>query len=142
MLPGHAKILIVDDEPDLLDVMRYFLTQSGFTGRILEAASGEASLALVEKERPDVVVSDIRMPGMSGLEVLQEMNARRIFTPVIFVSAFGDKRIVMEAWRLGAFDFLDKPISSQRLIENLQIALVLGERFNRERFEARRKVAS
>lgn len=129
-------LLIVDDEPDLVEVTRYILKKSGFIGKMMEAHSGEDALALAREEAPGAIISDVRMPRMSGLEMLQELSALRIFTPVIFISGYGDKSVVMEAWRLGAFAFLEKPIDSRQLAESLQVALTLGERFNRERFEA------
>lgn len=141
MLSPTAKVLLVDDESEIREVIRYYLEGFGLTGRVFEASSGEEALSMIDQVKPDAVISDIRMTGMSGLELLQELTARENFTPVIFVSAFGDKRVVLEAWRLGAFDFLDKPINAQRLLENLHIALTLGERFNRERSLARRKAA-
>lgn len=135
------SILIVDDEPDLVEVMRYYLAFSGIAAVFHMAGTGREALAVMQKERLDVIISDIRMPELTGIEMLREMNRLEVFTPVIFVSGFGDKHIITEAWRLGAFDFLDKPIQPRRLLENVQIAFALGERFNRERHAAKLKAA-
>jgi DNA-binding NtrC family response regulator len=121
------KVLIVDDEPGIIEVMQDYIEHSGIGLQVISANSVDEALLLVESEKPNVIISDIAMPVKNGLDFLRELVARQKRIPVIVVSGYGDKEMISKAWKLGAFDFLDKPINSKRLLENLKIAVDAGE---------------
>src|SRR5687768_3615090 len=87
------------------------------------AATGQEGIAAVQRERPDLVLLDIKMPGMDGLEVLRKLHALDETLPVVMISGHGTTATAVEAIRSGAIDFLDKPLSSERVIVTLQNAL-------------------
>src|SRR5262245_46318639 len=107
----NAKILIVDDEPINLQVVRKHLMLGGYERFVLSTDSSEV-LALLERENPDLLLLDIMMPGVSGLQVLQaaRASARYAHLPVLILTAVDDREIKTEALNLGATDFLAKPI--------------------------------
>lgn len=100
------KVLMVDDEEQFRATTRKLLTRKGFD--TLLAGSGEEALEQLEKQ-PDVVILDIKMPGMDGHETLREIRKRTPDTPVIMLTGHGDLPSAMEARRSGAFDYLSKP---------------------------------
>jgi two-component system nitrogen regulation response regulator NtrX len=114
-------ILVIDDEAAIRDSLRMILEYEDyqFTG----AASGQEGIALVQRERPDLVLLDIKMPGMDGMEVLRTLHAQDESLPVVMISGHGTTSTAVEAIRSGALDFLDKPLSSERVIVTLQNAL-------------------
>ena len=107
-----ARVLVADDDPAMLELLVQSLGADGH--EIVEATSGaELRLRLdalwLMGTPPDLVVSDVRMPGLSGLEVLAEMKADDRFAPVILITAFGDHDVHERARRLGVVAILDKP---------------------------------
>ena len=115
------RILVIDDEAAIRDSLRMILEYEGygFTG----AASGQDGLALVQRDRPDLVLLDIKMPGMDGMDVLRKLRALDDGLPVVMISGHGTTSTAVEAIKSGALDFLDKPLSSERVILTLQNAL-------------------
>ena len=107
------SILIVDDEKREAEMLAYFLKGKGFT--ILTADSGITALAQAEQHRPEVVVMDIRMPGMGGLECLMQMKQKYPATEVIMATAVGETDIVIDCMKGGAFGYLMKPVDLQGL---------------------------
>jgi len=103
-----SKILIADDERSICEAFAEFLTQEGHTPLI--ASSGEEAVRLVEQQHPAAAFLDIRMPGMDGLEALRRIQAGAPGLPVIVMTAYGTMQTAMEAMRLGAFDYLGKPV--------------------------------
>src|SRR5215208_3972528 len=91
------------------------------------AATGQEGIAAVQRERPDLVLLDIKMPGMDGLEVLRKLHALDETLPIVMISGHGTTATAVEAIRSGALDFLDKPLSSERVIVTLQNALRQSE---------------
>jgi len=110
----NANILIVDDEPNVRLMYRSALDNSAYN--IHEANSGEDALNQCLSRTHDVAILDLRMPGgMNGFELLQEMVNRKIKTPVLIITAHGDRPNAALAMRLGAIDFLKKPILPDEL---------------------------
>lgn len=116
-----ARILIVDDEEKIRVILRIMLTAAGH--QIGEAASGEAALALLEREAVDLVISDMRMDGMDGLELLGAIRERELGCPVVFVTAFATLDSAVEALRLGAADYLAKPFAEKDVLLAVERAL-------------------
>ena len=107
-------VLIVDDDPSVRDAVRLNLQYDGY--EILEAGTGAEGLALAERHRPDVMLLDIKMPGLDGFEVLQRLRAADLGIPVIVVSGHGNVETAVAAVRQGAYDFMEKPIDRNRLL--------------------------
>jgi DNA-binding NtrC family response regulator len=108
-----ADILIVDDEPSVAEAFTRFLRFEGHSARV--AGSGEDALAQLDFAIPDLVVMDVRMPGMSGLQTLDEMRRRCPDLYVIIMTAFGTSQTSIDAIRAGAFDYLTKPLDLGQL---------------------------
>ena len=101
------KILIVDDEEDIRELLRDFFTNKGFT--ILEAGDGPEALEIVQKEIPAVVLLDVQMPEMSGIEVLKRIKQKFPQIGVVMATAISDEGTTREAIRLGAYSYILKP---------------------------------
>jgi DNA-binding NtrC family response regulator len=119
----QKKILIVDDETSIIEVIQEHIENSGLGCTSVGAMNVDQALKIIDDDRPDVIITDIAMPGKNGLDLLKEVAQRGLKIPVIVVSGYGDKDMISKAWKLGALDFLDKPISSKRLLGILQTAL-------------------
>jgi two-component system nitrogen regulation response regulator NtrX len=116
-----ARILVIDDEPAIRESLRMILEYEDY--QFLGAASGQEGVALVQRERPDLVLLDIKMPGMDGMDVLRRLRALDDTLPVVMISGHGTTATAVDAIRSGAVDFLDKPLSSERVIVTLQNVL-------------------
>ena len=108
------RVLIIDDEEGVRSSLKMILEYEGYD--CLLAASGEAGLKIAERESPDVVFLDIKMPQQDGMEVLKQLKAQDASLPVIMISGHGDVPTAFEASRLGAFDFIEKPPETERLL--------------------------
>jgi two-component system, OmpR family, phosphate regulon response regulator PhoB len=119
----NAHILVVDDEPDISALVAYHLARESY--RVRTAASGPEALRAAELERPDLVVLDLMLPGMSGLAVLEELRRRPETqeVPVILLTARREEQDRIAGLRLGADDYVAKPFSPQELI--LRVGAVL-----------------
>jgi DNA-binding NtrC family response regulator len=115
-----ASILIVDDEKPIRRILAVLLTERRH--RIAEAESGEQALALVDSFAPDLVLLDLKLPGMDGLATLQQLLARRPGLDVILMTAFGTIGSAVEAMRRGAFDYVTKPFDNDELLLTLDRA--------------------
>ena len=114
-------ILVVDDEADIRASLRMILEYEGMD--LVEAASGPEGLRKAEASHPDAVLLDIKMPRMDGLEVLAELRARDQDLPVVMISGHGTIATAVEATRLGAFDFMEKPLERDRVLLVLRNAV-------------------
>ncbi len=108
------RILVIDDEEAIRKALRMILEYDGY--EVIQAATGEDGVRLVEREAPDLVFLDIKMPGMDGLEVLQKLRHLVDTTPIVVVSGHATITTAVEATRLGAFDFIEKPLSEERVL--------------------------
>jgi len=117
----EGPVFIIDDEPAVLDALRLMLGTFGYACRTF--LSAEEFLAAVPPTTPGCVIADVRLPGMSGLDLQQELARRGPGMPMIFISAHGDIRMAVAAVKAGAVDFLEKPIDDALLVECLRQAL-------------------
>jgi DNA-binding response OmpR family regulator len=115
------KMLLVDDEEDFVSTLAERLNLRGIQTRI--ATTGEDALRLVSEDPPQIVVLDVMMPGMSGLEVLQSLQADFPRIPVILLSGIGSTQDTEKGMRLGAIDFLMKPLQIEQLIGKMNAAV-------------------
>jgi two-component system nitrogen regulation response regulator NtrX len=119
------RILVIDDEGAIRDSLKMILEYEDY--HFVGAASGQEGLATVQKERPDAVLLDIKMPGMDGMEVLRKLHALDETLPVIMISGHGATATAVEAIKSGAVDFFDKPLSTERVIVTLRNVLKQSE---------------
>lgn len=134
------SVIVVDDEAPIREAVEQWLTLSGFSVQVYSRA--EDCLTHLPEHFPGVILSDVRMPGMSGLELLERLQALDPGLPVILLTGHGDVPMAVEAMRDGAYDFLEKPFAPETLISNLRRALekrqlILENRHLHEQADAR-----
>jgi two-component system, response regulator PdtaR len=117
---GCPRILVVDDDRLVLSTLTMGLEKAGFA--TLRAASGEEAMQIYQQQRPDLIVMDIRMPGISGIEAIQRIHAS-VEVPVIFLSAYDDVEIVEQAIGQGGMGYLVKPVEVHQLVPEIRAAL-------------------
>jgi FixJ family two-component response regulator len=121
-----VRIALVDDDPAVLDSLQLYLDRQGLKTVCFTAA--EALLAALDcGGQLDCIVSDVRMPGLSGLELVHCLNARSVVTPIVLITAHGDVEMAVSAIKAGAFDFIEKPFEPTRLLVSIRNALEVGE---------------
>jgi DNA-binding response OmpR family regulator len=118
-----TSVLVVDDDPDVCDLVTYKLEQSGFEVR--RASDGDAALREVAKRIPDLVLLDIMMPGISGLEVLERLRSDQATAviPVVMLTAKAQENDVERGFQLGADDYVVKPFSPRELVRRVTAVL-------------------
>ncbi len=140
MSAAKAKILVVDDEEDILSSLKMILEYEGY--EFIPARNGSEGLAKA-KERPDLILLDIKMPRMDGLEVLSQLKKNHPLIPVVMISGHGTISTAVEATKIGAYDFMEKPLERERVLliaknailqkklreENIALKLVDEDRF-------------
>jgi two-component system nitrogen regulation response regulator NtrX len=131
------RILVIDDEAAIRDSMRMILEYEGYD--FIGAPSGQEGIAAAERDRPDLVFLDIKMPGMDGMEVLSRIRTLNADLPVVIISGHGTVATAVEATKLGAFDFIEKPLASERILVTIRNALA-ERRLRDENVSLRRAV--
>ncbi len=138
------KVLIIDDEEAIRQSLQMMFEYEGYD--CLQAAGGVAGLKIIDSYQPDLIFLDIKMPQMDGLEVLKEIKAKEGAPPVVILSGHGTVKTAVEATKLGAFDFIEKPPDSDRILlvarnalsqrklveENRRLKLSFDERYRME----------
>ena len=112
-----AKVLVVDDEPAAVELLVEFLSSKGY--EVLTATNGEEALQRVKEDRPHLVLLDIRMPKMDGMEVLRRIREIDAEMGVIMVTAVNEEDVGRKALELGAFDYIVKPLDLKYLERSL-----------------------
>ena len=120
MIKIPNRILLVDDEKDFVEMLSLRLEETG--ERVTPAYSGRECLEMLEKKEIDVVILDILMPGMDGIETLKEIKRRFPLVEVIMLTGHGTTESAVEGMKLGAFDYLLKPARFEELTEKLESA--------------------
>jgi DNA-binding response OmpR family regulator len=116
----NFRVLLVDDEKEFVSALAERLSLRDF--QVETATNGQDALAILKEIRADVVILDVMMPGMSGLEVLKRIKTTHPHLSVILLTGLGSTREGIEGMRLGAFDFLMKPVDIDELIEKMREA--------------------
>ena len=125
-------VLIIDDEEGIRESLSVILEDEGY--RVVSAGSGEEALTMLQEQLPDLIILDVWLPGMDGIQTLQEITALKKELPVIMISGHGNIEVAVKATRIGAYDFLEKPLSLERVILSSKRALERGalERENKD----------
>src|SRR5258705_4274525 len=120
---GHdrPKVMVVEDDPDIRKILELFLTEKAF--RVKSAESASQALEMLAEEPIDLILSDVRMPNMSGLDLLRHLKERDPEIQLVLMSAYSSVKDAVEAIRLGAADYVEKPIDFRRLERVLQTVL-------------------
>jgi DNA-binding response OmpR family regulator len=113
----HAKVLLVDDEEEFLEILTERLEIRGL--KVTGATRGEEAVQLTDKQNFDVIVLDLAMPGMDGLETLKRIKESHPDAEIIMLSGQGTVKTSIEAMKLGAEDFLEKPVDMQELLTKI-----------------------
>ena len=113
-----ARILLIDDDTGIRDSMRMPLEYEGY--EYFQAATAEEGISLVQRESPDIVFLDVKMPGMDGMEALSRIKAIDDSVPVVMISAHGTTSTAFEASKRGAIDFIEKPFGAERLLVTIR----------------------
>ena len=121
MTNKNPIVMVVDDDAGVRNAMRSLLKSVGLNSQLY--GSAQEFLSTYSPSQPGCLILDIRMPGMSGLELQQELNLRGATIPVIFMTGHGDIPMAVEAMQHGAFDFLQKPFRDQDLLDRIQKAV-------------------
>jgi FixJ family two-component response regulator len=117
---NSRSIAIVDDDELMRGALEGLLKEAGFAARAF--ASAEEFLESGQREHTACLIADIRMPGMSGLDLQARLNAEQFRIPIIFITAHGDERMRMQALRAGAVEFLAKPFDDEMLLDTVRAA--------------------
>lgn len=123
-----AKILVAEDERDIRDLIAFTLQFAGYT--VVTANNGEEGLALARQEAPDLILSDVRMPKMTGYEMCRQIKAepRTAHVPVVFLSAKGQDQEVQSGLAAGATEYLLKPFAPDQLLAKVAEILAKSSR--------------
>jgi DNA-binding response OmpR family regulator len=123
--PGES-ILVVDDERQICELLKKYLEQQGY--RVHTAQDGPSALALAEMERPQMIVLDINMPGMNGVDVLRQLRARNYQGGVMMLTGSQDETLLKEALDLGSLDIVGKPADLERIELAIQVSLIMARK--------------
>lgn len=113
-----TKILIVDDSTINNILLQNYLEARGYD--VLTALNGNEALQLIERESVDIMLLDMMMPGLNGLDVLSILEKKNIYIPTIIISAFVDSKYKAEALKLGALEYMDKPLNFNGLLQSIE----------------------
>lgn len=116
---------MIEDEAGMVELL--FTMVNSRETKLLLALNGFEALELLRKEPVDAVLTDIRMPEMTGIELVQKMRKEGFATPVVMMSGFADLKIMMDAMKAGVLEFIEKPFKRDEMMSTIQHALILGE---------------
>ena len=127
-MPNRKKIVVVEDEPDILEVIRYNLEREGF--EVFTALDGKAGLDVIEQQQPNLILLDLMLPGIDGLEICRRVkaNPRLQDVSVIMVSAKGEETDIVIGLGIGADDYVSKPFSPRELLARVNAVLRRSEK--------------
>ena len=123
----HEKVVVIEDEPDIREVIEHNLSREGY--RVYSSSDGEKGLQLVKKKVPDLVLLDLMLPGLDGLDVCRELKADPVTRsiPVIMVTAKGEESDIVLGLGIGADDYVTKPFSPKELVARVKAVLRRGQ---------------
>jgi two-component system, LuxR family, response regulator FixJ len=119
---AHSAVVhLIDDDESVRQALAFLLATTGLAVRVYESAA--AFLAAIETVQPGCIVSDVRMPGIDGLELQRRLNDMRVDMPMIIMTGHADVPLAVAAMKAGAIDFIEKPFDDERLLSAIRIAL-------------------
>jgi len=135
-------VLLVDDDPDMLTMLVRLLSRK-FACRVETATSGETALAFLDRNRPDVIITDLRMPGLDGMSLLTQVKERHPEIAVIVMTGYGNVELAVRSLREGAYDFVEKPFDQERIVHSLErclerVWLLKENRYLQERLSSKK----
>jgi two-component system response regulator AtoC len=133
------RVLVVDDEENLRHMLQILLRREGY--ETIGASSVDAALVEIERQPFDIIITDLRMPGRGGLELIDEVRKRNLETTVVVMTAYGSKEVAIEAMKRGAYDYLSKPFEADEVVLLLRKAEE-RERLHRENLTLRKQIRS
>ncbi|SKA12111.1 response regulator FixJ [Consotaella salsifontis] len=136
-MPSESTVYVIDDDQGVRHSLSFLLETADFDVRTFDSAS--AFVADLDALEPGCVITDIRMPGMSGLDLLHHLGNLPVPLPVIVITGHGDVPLAVEAMKSGAIDFLEKPFNDEQLLRAVRTALERSDA-ERQREEERREV--
>src|SRR5215213_8819865 len=136
---GVRRVPVVDDEENLRHMLQILLRREGY--ETVGAASVQSALGEIETQPFDVILVDLRMPGRSGMDLVDEVRRRKLETTMVVMTAYGSKEVAVEAMKRGAYDYLSKPFESDELVLLLRKAEE-RERLFRENKTLRRQLGA
>ena len=124
------KILVVDDDPDIIEIISYNLKKENY--KVFSCYNGTDSIKIAEKEKPDLIILDVMMPGMDGIQVCEKLRSKNEFnnTIIMFLSARGEDFTHIAAYDAGADDFVNKPLKPRLLISKVRSLLRRTNKIN------------
>ena len=123
---SSRRVLVVDDEPSVREMLSDFLEMNNFI--CMQAENGESALAVTRREQFDLIIMDVRMPGVSGIDALREIKRELPEQPIVMVTAVAEVETAVEAMRLGANDYVLKPFVLHDMLSKVDEAIVTGFR--------------
>jgi len=121
-----AKILVVEDNPGIRELFRELLSQEGYTVKVVQ--NGKEALLKVRKESFDLILTDVKMPRMSGVQLLKELQKILPDIKVVIITATADSEIAVKAMKLGAYDYITKPFYLDSILQKVKKALEGGNK--------------
>ena len=115
------RVLVVDDEPAIITLLQYNLQQSGF--EVISAMDGEAGIKMVKEENPDIMILDLMLPKIDGIEVCKKLREDKIMIPILMLTAKGDEFDKILGLELGADDYMTKPFSPREVVARVKAIL-------------------
>ena len=134
-----AKILVVDDERPIRELLKQILVKEGY--EVVTVPDGHAAVAKAKAgDRPNLALLDMRMPGIDGIETMKQLKAICPELDMVMITGYGTKKLALQAMKLGAYDYLEKPFNIQRVRDIIRKCFELRD-LNREVAELRKSVA-
>ncbi|RJP16648.1 MAG: response regulator [Candidatus Abyssobacteria bacterium SURF_5] len=118
---NRQSILLVDDDQEFRKAMKKMFEKSGYD--VTVAADGQEALVALSGKSFDLIISDLRMPNLNGMELMEELKRRKINLPVIFITAYGEVESYMDLMNLGAFEYINKPVKGHEILGVVRKAL-------------------
>ncbi|MDH3594011.1 MAG: response regulator transcription factor [Rhodospirillales bacterium] len=138
-MSAEPTVFVVDDDSGVRDTLRWLVESIGL--KIETFASAQEFLNAYDPSRPGCLVTDVRMPGMSGIELQSKLAAEEVTLPIIVVSGYADVPTAVRSMKRGAIDFVEKPFDEQMMLERIQLSILEDARLRQERAARERTMA-
>ncbi|UCD57248.1 MAG: response regulator [Candidatus Hydrogenedentota bacterium] len=125
----RQSILLVDDDQEFRKAMKKMFEKSGYVVTI--AADGKEALEAISKDVFDLVISDLRMPRLNGIELMEEIKRKKLNVPVVFITAYGEVESYMDLMNMGAFEYINKPVKREQILSVARRALEASSNLRR-----------